>query len=311
MARVNLSKIKTYSLKKRPSKVNKADFASVYKKRSTFKKLYQSLPHILAVADLRKVVKAVASAKKKGKPVIFMLGAHVIKCGLSPIIINLIKKQVIDAVAINGAGMIHDFEIAYAGKTSEDVDKAIQDGSFGMAEETAQFLNCAVAQGALRNAGIGEAVQKAVAGMKLPFKKLSIINATADAGIPLTVHVALGTDIIHQHPSCDGAALGKAGMKDFQIFIEQVSRIGNGGVVISFGSAVLLPEVFLKAVTVARNLGFSVKNFTTAYFDMIRHYRPSQNIVRRPTIDSGKGYYIVGHHEIMLPLLAAAIIEEL
>lgn len=308
MNRINLTKIKTYSLRNRKSKVNFGDFASIYKKGNSFGRFYRSLPDILKVKDFRKVVEAVIQAKSKKKPVIFMMGAHVIKCGLSPIVIDLINKNIISAIALNGAGLIHDFELAFMGKTSEDVDKAILNGSFGMVKETAEFLNAAIKLGAKE--GIGKAVGKAISrDKKLRYKNLSIIYAAYKKNIPVSVHVAIGTDIIHQHPSCDGALTGEASLKDFHNLIEVVSKLGDGGVVINFGSAVILPEVFLKALTVARNLKFKVKNFTTANFDMIYHYRPVQNIVRRPTQDSGKGYYIIGHHEIMLPLLAAAIVE--
>jgi len=241
-----------------------------------------------------------------------MLGAHVIKCGLSPIVIDLINRGIIDCIALNGAGIIHDFEIAFQGKTSEDVERAIRDGSFGMAQETAGFINDAIKAGIKSDLGVGKSMGKAIdQDNRLPYKNLSILHTAYKKGITVSVHVAIGTDIVHQHLSCNGAAVGQASLKDFHNFIAEVSKLGDGGVLINFGSAVILPEVFLKALTVARNLGYKVKNFTTANFDMIYHYRPEQNIVRRPTQDSGKGYYIIGHHEIMLPLLASAIIEEL
>ena len=312
MAKINLRKIKTYSLKNRKSKVNLKDFASIYKKGNSFRRFYQTMPDILKARDFRNIVSSIVVAKKKKKPVILMLGAHVIKCGLSPVIIELINKGIVSGIALNGAGIIHDFELSFMGKTSEDVDKAIRDGSFGMAKETAEFINNAVKSGSKSGLGIGQSIGKAInKDKRLCFKNLSIIYAAYRKRIPVSVHVAIGTDIIHQHPSCDGAAIGKASLKDFHNFISVVSKIGNGGVVMNFGSAVMLPEVFLKALTVARNLGYKVKNFTTANFDMIYHYRPQQNIVHRPTQGSGKGYYIIGHHEIMLPLLASAIIEEL
>ncbi|MFH1655375.1 MAG: hypothetical protein ABH954_02045 [Candidatus Omnitrophota bacterium] len=312
MGKINLRKIKTYSLGKRKSTVNLKDFAAIYKKGNSFRRFYQDLPHVLKAQDLRNVVNAVVGAKKKKKPVIFMLGAHVIKCGLSPIIIELINRGIIDCVALNGAGIIHDFEIAFQGKTSEDVERSIRDGSFGMAQETAGFINDAIKSGAKFDLGIGQAVGRAIdEDNRLRFKELSIIHSAFKKNIPITVHVAIGTDIVHQHLSCDGAAIGQTSLKDFHNFIAEVSKLGDGGVLINFGSAVILPEVFLKALTVARNLDYKVRNFTTANFDMIYHYRPQQNIVHRPTQGSGKGYYIVGHHEIMLPLLASSIIEEL
>lgn len=312
MKKINLNKIRTYSLQNRKSKVNQEDFASIYKKGNSFRKFYQSLPNVLKAQDLRKVVSAVVESEKKKKPVILMMGAHVIKCGLSPIIIDLIDRGIITAIALNGAGIIHDFELAFMGKTSEDVDKAILDGSFGMAEETSRFINDATKSAARANIGIGKALGKAIEkDARLKFKDLSIVYSAYKKNIPVTVHIAIGTDIVHQHMSCSGAAIGQASLKDFHNFIAEVAKLGDGGVLMNFGSAVVLPEVFLKALTVARNLGYKVKNFTTANFDMIYHYRPEQNIVRRPTQGTGKGYYIIGHHEIMLPLLASAIIEEL
>jgi len=312
MAKINLRKIRTYSLNRRKSKVNLKDFATIYKKGNSFRRFCQSLPQVLKARDFRHVVAAIVSAKKKKKPVIFMLGAHVIKCGLSPIVIDLINRGIIDCIALNGAGIIHDFEIAFQGKTSEDVERAIRDGSFGMAQETAGFINDAIKAGIKSDLGVGKSMGKAIdQDNRLPYKNLSILHTAYKKGITVSVHVAIGTDIVHQHLSCNGAAVGQASLKDFHNFIAEVSKLGDGGVLINFGSAVILPEVFLKALTVARNLGYKVKNFTTANFDMIYHYRPEQNIVRRPTQDSGKGYYIIGHHEIMLPLLASAIIEEL
>ncbi len=314
MAKIDLSKIKTYSISARKSKVHTKELASPKGKKSSFAKFYDSLPDILVARDFKKVVSAILTARHKGKPVIFMAGAHLIKCGLSPLIINLIKKNVITALALNGAGIIHDFELALAGKTSEDVAKAIEDGSFGMVKETALFINNAIKRGAERGYGIGYALGEAISKdskERLPHKPLSLLYNCFKYNIPLSVHVAIGTDIIHQHPSCSGEAGGKGSLIDFHKFIEVVSGLRGGGVVVNVGSAVILPEVFLKALTVARNLGFKVKNFTTCNFDQIRHYRPSENIVRRPVSCGGEGYYIIGHHEIMIPLLHQAIIEKI
>jgi deoxyhypusine synthase len=311
MDRIDLTKIKTYSLKKRKSKVKTKEFASVCAKSDSFRTFYDSLPNILAASDFRNVVDAIVKAYKKKKEIIFMLGAHVIKCGLSPVIIDLINRGIIKCLVLNGAGVIHDFEIAYIGYTSEDVAKGIQDGSFGMAKETATFINNAIRDGASRGLGLGESVARAISSNKLRFKNLSLLYNALKNKIPVTVHVALGTDIIHQHPSCDGSSVGEASLRDFRRLTEEVSKLGSAGVVVNFGSAVVLPEVFLKSVTVARNLGFKVRNFITANFDMIYHYRPAQNVVYRPTIKSGKGYYIIGHHEIMIPFLARAIIDKL
>lgn len=308
MPEINLKKVKTYSLKKRKSKVNLKDFASVLEKGATFKDFYKSLPHILAAESLRTVAGAIVSSYKNKKPVIFMLGAHVIKCGLSPLIINLINKGIIKCICLNGAGIIHDFELAFAGFTSEDVSCALKDGSFGMAEETAQFINCAINEGVKKSFGIGKSLGAAIDKENLPNRNLSILYNAFKKNIPVCVSVAIGTDIIHQHPSFDGAATGKGSQKDFQLFVEQVSKLEKG-VIVNFGSAVVLPEFFLKALNLARNLGNKVQDFTTANFDMIHQYRPAQNVVSRPTQGCGRGFYIIGHHEIMLPLLAQAIIE--
>lgn len=307
---MDLSRLKTYSLKTRKSKVNLKSFARLPRKGASFGEFYTSLPKVLAAENLHKVTEAVVKSAKAKKMVIFMAGAHVIKCGLSPIVIDLIKRGIIKCVVLNGAGIIHDFEIAYAGFTSEDVAEALKDGSFGMARETAQFINTAIKEGNDCGLGLGKSVAEAISKDNLPNKNLSLLYTCLKYKIPVCVQVAIGTDIIHQHPSCDGAATGEASLRDFHQLIEQVAKLEKG-VLLNFGSAVILPEVFLKALTVARNLGYKVKDFTTANFDMIYHYRPQQNIVCRPTQATGKGYYIVGHHEIMLPLLAAGIIDKL
>ena len=306
---LEIDRIKTYSIKKRKSKVAIKSFAKVSRGR-TFDEFYRSLPDILAARNLKCVVTEIVKAHKKKKTILFMLGAHVIKCGLSPLIIDLIKRKVISAVALNGAGIIHDFEIAYTGCTSEDVAGSLKNGSFGMARETAGFLNTAINDGVIYNYGIGEAVGKAIEKKKPSYKELSIIYNCSKQNIPVTVHVAIGTDIIHQHPNFDGGLTGAASQKDFYTLADVVSGLENG-VVVNFGSAVVLPEVFLKALNMARNLRYKVNKFTTANFDMIHHYRPQQNVVSRPTASGGKGHYIVGHHEIMLPLLHKAIVSQL
>jgi hypothetical protein len=306
---IDFKKIKTYSVFKRKSKVRISDFAKPAQKSSSFKEFYNSLPDVLAVTNLRRIVEAIKKARKKKKPVIFMMGAHVLKCGLSPLIIDLIRRKIVTAVALNGAGIIHDTEIAMLGRTSEDVDASIQDGTFGMAKETAGFINDAINWGFENGLGIGHCVGEKVLKSKFPYKNLSVTAAGRKYKIPVTVHVAMGTDIIHQHPSCNGEAVGEGSLVDFRNFISEVSRLGRGGVVINFGSAVVLPEVFLKAITVARNLRFKVKNFTTANFDMFLHYRPKQNVLTRPVSLGGDSYNIIGHHEFMVPLLYRAIIE--
>ncbi|MCX5716405.1 MAG: hypothetical protein NTV07_06095 [Candidatus Omnitrophica bacterium] len=308
----DFDKLKLYSIRNRKSKVSVVEFAKPAKKGASFANFYDGLPDILAVKSLRAVADSLALAKKRKKTVIFMAGAHVIKCGLSPLVIDLMERGVIKAVAMNGAGIIHDTEIAMAGKTSEDVDAGILDGSFGMAEETSLFINKAINLGCRLGFGIGEVLGKRITEKKFKYRHLSILAAAHRLGIPVTVHVAIGTDIIHQHPLADGAAIGEGSMADFKKLVRSVSSLGGGGVVLNFGSAVILPEVFLKAINIARNLGFRVKDFTAANFDMYTHYRPTQNILLRPTQKGfGKGYNIIGHHEIMLPLLYRSLIEKI
>jgi len=308
---ININKVKTYSLKKRYSKVDIKGFGKPPLGGGSFLRFYNSLPGILKARDLRAVVDAVVKARKSKKPVIFMAGAHVIKCGLNPVLIELIKKKVITSLCLNGAGIIHDFEIAFGGRTSEDVGKNLKSGKFGMGRETSEFLNAAVNAGVAGGLGLGGAVALGLAQAKLRYKNLSLIFNASKYNVPVSVFVGIGTDIIHQHPSFNAALTGEGSLRDFYLLVEEVRRLNNGGVVLNFGSAVVLPEVFLKALNLARNLGNKVKNFTTANFDMIYQYRPMQNVVSRPVEAGGKGFYIVGHHEIMLPLLAQAIIEKI
>jgi len=308
--RVDLKKIKTIPLDGRKCKVALKDFAKTAKKGESFKVFYDSLPLILAANDLKSIVDAIVSAYRKKRMVLIMMGAHVIKCGLSPLIIDLMKRKVIKAVALNGAGIIHDTEIAMIGRTSEDVGEGIKDGSFGMASETASFINGAIEVGFRRGTGIGEALGSAITRSKLPHRDLSILANGYSLEVPVTVHVAIGTDIIHQHPSANGQATGEGSLLDFKNFIYNVSNL-EGGVVINFGSAVILPEVFLKALTVSRNLHSKPQAFTAANFDMINQYRPHQNVLSRPTSMGGKSYNITGHHEISIPLLYRSIIENI
>ena len=307
--RIDLSKIKTIPLDTRKCKVAVKDFASLPEKGSSFKNFYDSLPNILAARDFKDVVDAIVAARKKKRMVIFMMGAHVIKCGLSPIVIDLMKRGIVKHVALNGAGIIHDTEVAMIGRTSEDVCEGIVDGSFGMAQETASFINGAINYGFRNGIGIGEAVGSRIMKSKSLYKDKSILAMGYKLGVPVTVHVAIGTDIIHQHPSANGMAIGEGSLLDFKTFIYSVSKLENG-VAVNIGSAVILPEVFLKAVTVARNLGYKAHKFTTANFDMIIQYRPYQNVIRRPTSTGGKGYNITGNHELMIPLLYRSIIEK-
>lgn len=307
---ININKVKTYSLKERKNKVRSGDFAIPPGPKRSFAGFYNSLPRILKAADLRSVVEAVAAARKKKKAVIFMAGAHVIKCGLNPVLIELLNKKIITCICLNGAGVIHDFELGRQGATSEDVAENLLNGKFGMSRDTADFINNAVKEGVSCGLGFGEAVAQKIACSNLRHKNLSLLYSAYKNKVPVCVFSAVGTDIIHQHPSFDGASCGEGSLRDFYRLSEHIAGLNDGGVVISFGSAVILPEVFLKALNLSRNLGSKVKDFTTANFDMIYQYRPAQNVVARPVQAGGRGYYIIGHHEIMLPLLAQAIIEK-
>lgn len=308
---INISKVKTYSVKARLSKVNLADFAQPPAKGKSFSGFYNSLPNILKAKDLQAISSAIVAARKKKKAIIFMCGAHVIKCGLNPVLIELIRKKVITCICLNGAGIIHDFELAFQGKTSEDVAENLKTGRFGMGKETADFLNYAAKQGVEKGFGLGFAVADALATGRLAHKDLSLLYNAYKYKVPVCVFVGIGTDIIHQHPSFDASLTAQGSLRDFHILVENIRSLNQGGVVLNFGSAVFLPEVFLKALNLARNLRNQVKNFTTANFDMIYQYRPAQNVVTRPVLSGGRGYYIIGHHEIMLPLLAQSIIEKI
>jgi hypothetical protein len=308
---IDLGKIKTSTIKNRKSKVRLDQLATPHAVSGSFSEFWKSLPASLAVNDLRTLVDRIASARQNEKPVLVMMGAHVVKVGLNPILVDLMHEGVIQSIAMNGAGAIHDTELAYFGTTSEDVAEALKDGSFGMAGETASILNEAARHGLKEQLGFGEALGQRIIEDQPPHARLSILGEAFRSNIPVTVHVAVGTDIVHQHPSADGAAIGAVSHRDFKIWAHQVSWIGDGGVVLLFGSSVVLPEVFLKALTVARNINGKIENFTTANFDMIRHYRPRVNVIERPIQGKGSGYDFVGHHEIMIPLLAAAVKERL
>lgn len=310
---IDLKKVKTSSIKTRKNKVKVKDFAMPYKKGCTFKQFLEGLPKILKTEELKTSAEAIVTAQKNNKQVILAMGDSVIKVGLSPLVIQLMEKKVITAIAMQGAGVIHDTEIALIGETSEDVAVTIKDGSFGMAEETGSILNDAIKAGADKGIGIGEAAGKALSSLSsidAPHRDMSITYNAYKLGIPLTVHVAYGTDIIHMHPKADGAAIGKGTEIDFRKFATIVSMLENG-VIINIGSAVILPEVFLKALSIARNIGYDAKNFTAINMDMIQHYRPLKNVVERPTKTGGQGFAITGHHEIMFPLLTAWVLETL
>lgn len=304
----DLSGVRTYPLASRKSKANASEFARPYVKGSGVGGLLESLPKILAAEDFKAVVAAIGSARAGGRGIVWGLGAHVIKTGLSPVLIDLMERGFVSAIAANGAVVIHDFEIALSGATSEDVEEALGPGRFGMAEETGTLLNAAITEGVARGMGIGQAVGERLRTMAPAHASLSVLAAAARLGIPVTVHVALGTDIIHMHKDASGAAIGEGSLRDFRYFVSNVARL-EGGVYLNCGSAVILPEVFLKAVALARNRGASLAGLTTVNLDFARLYRPQTNVVTRPVAGTGKGYALVGHHELMIPLLAAALIE--
>ena len=304
----DLSGLKTYPLRSRQSKVSLGQFATPHKKGAGIDGLLRSLPGLLAAQDFKDIVKAMTAAKQNGRAIVWGLGAHVLKTGLSPIIVDLMERGFVSAVATNGAGVIHDFEIALSGNTSEDVDATLGPGTFGMAEETGTQLNRAINDGVAAGLGLGQSVGKYLDAAKPPFAKISVAATAWRLQIPVTVHVAVGTDIIHMHPQASGAAIGEGSLRDFKYFVSTVARL-EAGVYLNCGSAVILPEVFLKAVAIARNEGRSLNGLTTVNLDFLRHYRPLTNVVMRPTTGSGKGYSLTGHHELLIPLLAAALIE--
>jgi len=303
--------LRTTSLKKRGGTVRRGDLARPVAAGAAFAEWLDALPGILAGRDLRDLAAAIVASRRRKREVLLGIGAHVIKCGLSPWIVALMEEGLLTGVAMNGAGAIHDFELAYAGSTSEDVGPGLEDGSFGMARETADFVNGAAADAALGGLGFGEALGQAIIEERLPNVGLSIAAAGARLGIPVTVHVAIGTDIVHMHPSASGAAIGEASLRDFHRFATRIERL-EGGVYLNAGSAVVLPEVFLKVLAMARNRTRGLpRRFVTANLDFIPAYRPLTNVVRRPTARGGTGYQITGHHELTLPLLFTAVREGL
>lgn len=298
--------LKTYPLRSRRSKVGIGNFAGIARSGDPVRRFVRNLPDVLAARDFKDLIVRMTNARKKRKTLLWAAGAHVIKVGLTPVLIDLMKRGWVSGLALNGAGIVHDFELAYCGETSEDVGAQIRSGRFGMAEETGRLLNAAINKGAEQGLGLGEAVGMMIAASDFKFKRLSVLGVAYKLGIPVTVHVAVGTDIIHVHPGASGAAIGATSLRDFFVFSALVRKL-EGGVFLNLGSAVVLPEVFLKAVSLVRNKGTKLDGFTTAVFDFNRHYRPSENIVRRPLGKKGRGFYFVGHLEIMIPLLAAAL----
>jgi hypothetical protein len=306
----DLSGVRTYPLSSRHSKARAEDFARPVQRGGSFAAWFDSLPAILGAADLRRVVRAIVEARRRDAGVMWGIGAHVIKTGVSPVLIDLMERGYVSALAMNGAGIIHDFEIALSGATSEDVDEALGPGRFGMAEETGRLLNEIVGSASTRKLGLGQAVAAYLSDVKPAHAERSLLAAAHRLGVPVTVHVALGTDIVHMHPDASGSAIGDASLRDFRYFASSVARL-TGGVYLNCGSAVVLPEVFLKAVALARNQGVSLDGLTTVNIDFVRLYRPQTNVVSRPVAGtSGVGINLVGHHEILIPLIAAAVIEQ-
>jgi len=304
--------VRTVPIERRPNKVVAAEFASPPGRDRSFAAFLKSLPDVLVARDFLSVVNAIASARKNERAVVVMLGGHIVKTGLAPLLIDLMKRGVITHLAMNGSAAIHDYEIARFGATSEDVARGLIDGTFGMAEETGRGMNDAFTTGMKNGWGMGEALARALEGAQLSNPDLSVLLTAHRLGISCTVHAALGAEIIHQHPAADGAAIGDTSHRDFRRLAASLPALHQGGVVLNLGSAVIMPEVFLKALTIARNLNDGKPTaFTTCDLDMQRHYRPRVNVVQRPTQGSGKGYEITGHHEIMVPLLAWGIVEAL
>lgn len=306
---INLDEVKTYPLASRPSKVTVADFAKPITKDSSLRDYLASLPSILAVQSLRELAARMRRAKSLNKPIIWGLGGHVIKTGLAPILIDLMKRGYVNAIAGNGSVLVHDTEIAMAGSTSEDVDATLGEGAFGGAEETGRLLNDAARNGSNENIGLGESVGSALLALRPKHEDVSLLCSSYKARVPFTIHLTIGGDIGHFHPGTDGEALGATSHTDFRLLAEVVRRMNGGGVYLNIGSAVTLPEVFLKCVTLVRNLGHDLSDITTANFDFIQSYRPLTNVVRRPTAGgAGRGFAITGHHELTIPLLAAELI---
>ena len=306
----DLSGVHTYPLASRGSKAKVEDFARTVKAGGSFKNWFDSLPAILGAADVRRVVDALVAAKTRDAGIVWGIGAHVIKTGVSPVLIDLMERGYVSALAMNGAGIIHDFEIALSGATSEDVDQTLGPGRFGMAEETGTQVNEAIAAARAAGKGLGQGVAEFLARRNPPHAARSLSVAAHRLGIPITVHVALGTDIIHMHPAASGADIGETSLRDFRYFTSCVARL-TGGVYLNCGSAVILPEVFLKAVALVRNQGASLEGLTTVNIDFMRMYRPQTNVVSRPIAGTnGTGISLIGHHEILIPLIAAGVIEQ-
>jgi len=309
---VDLKRVRTVPVTRRPNKVRAEEFAKPPGADRSFHAFIDSLPDILVARDFRQVVDAIVAAARTTRAVVVMLGGHIVKTGLAPLLGSLLQRGVITHVAMNGSAAIHDFEIARFGGTSEDVAAGLKDGTFGMADETGREMNEAFSEGSNRGIGMGAALQARLATSTLVHPELSVMLQAASAKVPVTVHAAIGAEIIHQHPAADGSAIGDTSHRDFRRLAHSLDALDNGGVVLNLGSAVIMPEVFLKALTIARNLnGGRPQNFVTCDLDMLRHYRPRMNVVQRPTLHSGKGYEITGHHELMVPLIVWAVLDRL
>jgi hypothetical protein len=300
--------VRTVPARRRPSKVRRSEEATPWRPGGSLVRFLDGLPSILAAAELRAAIDASARAHARGRTLLWGFGAHLIKVGLAPVVVDLMERGFVSGLLMNGAGCVHDLELAMMGRTSEDVGPALDDGSFGMARETTERLNAAIAAGHREGLGMGAAIAREIAGGRYPHRDRSVLATASRLGIPVTVHSAIGTDIHHMHAGADGAALGATSYRDFETLASLVATL-EGGVLFNIGSAVILPEVFLKALSLARNLGYRVRRFTTVNLDFIRQYRPSVNVVERPTRLGGRGISLVGHHEIMLPLLAAGLVE--
>ena len=306
--RIDRARVRTVPARRRPSKVQLRAEARPHAKGASFAAFLDGLPNLLGARDLRDAIAAAATARTRGRPILWGLGAHVIKVGLAPIVVDLLERGFVSGILMNGAGCVHDLELAMMGATSEDVGPALDDGSFGMARETAERLNAAIASGATDGIGMGAAIGRELVQGRYPHKERSILATASRLGVPVTVHVAIGTDIHHMHASADGAALGATSHRDFETLTGLVAML-EGGVYFNVGSAVILPEVFLKSIALARNLGHRVERLTTVNLDFIRQYRPTVNVVERPTRLGGRGISLIGQHEILVPLLAAGLVE--
>ncbi len=305
----DLDSIRTYPLKERPSKVAIDSFSRPHQKGGTLSEFLQGLPDILGAQNLRNLVHWIVKAQGNGKPILWGLGGHVIKTGLSPILIDLMDRGLVSGIALNGSGIIHDFEIALIGSTSEDVEMQLEEGAFGMAEETGQGINRAISAGVSSGLGIGESLGRYLAHLRPAYGSYSLLLQAYARRIPVTVHVTIGADIVHSHPKVSPADIGEGTHRDFRLFARLVEDLNEGGVYLNCGSAVTLPEVFLKCIALVRNSGRPLQDFTTANLDFFQHYRPMENVIKRPVKKGGRGIPITGHHEIMIPLLAAWLVE--